>query len=159
MSSFLLSLCQSICFQHISCYPFCSSVTCIFCIFSVTKQYRKHLDMNTQVNKLEMTLNLLTTHKIVSVLENNHVVIGSLTDNITALSLLKLLPIHIITEKNYQQHLHVNKFIDTKAIQVVPAWFGCQILLDHIEKRSFQDTTKYLLLKQQTHHRLLLHYV
>ena len=77
--------------------------------------------MNTQVNKLEMTLKLLTTCKIVSVLENNHVVIGSLTDSITALSLSKLLSIHIITEKNYQQHLYVNKFIDTKAIQVVPA--------------------------------------
>ena len=86
---------------------------------------------------------MLTTHKIVSVIENNHVVIGSLTDNITALPLLKL---HIIT-KNYQQHLHVYKFIDTKANQVVPAWFGCQISLDHIEKMSFQDTTKYLLLK------------
>ena len=75
MSSFLLSLCQCICFQHI-CYPFCSSVTCIFCIFSVIKQCRKHLDTNTQVNKLEMTLKLLTTHRIVSVSENNHVVIG-----------------------------------------------------------------------------------
>ena len=106
-----------------------------------------------------MTLKLLTTLKIVSVLENNHVAIGSLTDNITALSLLKLLSIHITAEKNYQQHLHVNKFIDTKAIQVAPAWFGCQISLDHIEKMSFQDTTKYLLLKPQTHHRLLLHYV
>ena len=115
--------------------------------------------MNTQVNKLQMTLKLLTTHKIVSVLENNHVVIGFPTDNITALSLSKLLSIHIITEKNYEQHLHLNTFIDTKAIQIVPAWFGCQISLDHIEKMSFQDTTKYLLLKPQTHHRLLLHYV
>ena len=51
------------------------------------KEYRKHLDMNTKVNKLEMTLKLLTTLKIVTVLENNHVVIGSLTDNMTALSL------------------------------------------------------------------------
>ena len=47
--------------------------------------------MNAHVKKLEMTLKLLTTHKIVSVLENNHVVIGSLTDHITALSLSKLL--------------------------------------------------------------------
>ena len=93
------------------------------------------------------------------VLENNHVVIGSVTDNMTALSLSKLLSIHIITEKNYQQHLHVNKFIDAKAIPVVPAWFGCKISLDHIEKMTFQDTTKYLLLKQQTHQRLFLHYV
>ena len=43
--------------------------------------------MNTKVNKLEMTLKLLTTFKILSVLENNHVVIASLTDNMTALSL------------------------------------------------------------------------
>ena len=102
VSLFLLSFYQCICFQHISCYPFCISGTCIFSIFSVIKQYRKHLVMNTQVNKLAMTLKLLTTCKIVSVLENNHVVIGSLTDNITALSLLKLLSIHIITERNYQ---------------------------------------------------------
>ena len=110
--------------------------------------------MNTQVNKLEMTLKLLTTCKIVSVLENNHVVIGSLTDNITVLSLLKLLSIHIITEKNHQHHLHVNKFIDTKAIQVVPAWFGCQISLDHIEKMSFQDTTNIFCLN----HKLITDY-
>ena len=77
----------------------------------------------------------------------------------TALSLSKLLSMHIITEKNYQQHLHVNKFIDTKAIQVVPAWFGCKISLDHIENMTFQDTAKYILLKPQTHHRLLLHCV
>ena len=82
-----------------------------------------------------------------SVLENNHVVIESLTDNMTALSLSKLLLIHIITEKNYQQQLHVNRFIDTRAIQVVAAWFGCKISLDHIEKMSFQDTAKYLLVK------------
>ena len=56
-------------------------------MFSVIKEYRKHLDMNTKVNKLEMTLKLLITFKILSVLENNHVVIGSLTDNMTALSL------------------------------------------------------------------------
>ena len=115
--------------------------------------------MNTKVNKLEMTLKLLTTLKIVLVQENNHVVIGSVTDNMTALSLSKLLSMHIITEKNYQQHLHVNKFIDTKAIQVVPAWFGCKISLDHIEKMNLQDTAKYLLLKLQTHHILFLHYV
>ena len=115
--------------------------------------------MNTKVNKLEITLKLLTTLKIVSVLENNHVVIGSLTDNMTALSLSKLLSIHIITEKNYQQHLHVNRFIDTEAIQVIAAWFGCNISLDHIEKMSFQDRAKYLLLKPQTHDRLLLHYL
>ena len=60
--------------------------------------------MNTKVNKLEMTLKLLTTLKIVSVWENNHVVIGSVTDNMTALSLSKLLSMNIITEKNYQQH-------------------------------------------------------
>ena len=131
----------------------------MFFIFSVIKDYRKHLDMNNKVNKLEMTLKLSTTLKLVSVLENNHVVIGSLTDNMTAMSLSKLLSIHIITEKNYQQHLHVNRFIDTKAFQVVAAWFGCNISLDHIEKMSFQDTTKYLLLKLQTHDRLLLHYV
>ena len=77
----------------------------------------------------------------------------------TALSLSKLLSIYIITEKNYQQPLHVNKFIDTNAIQIVPAWFGCKISLDHIEKMIFQDTAKYLLLKPQTHQRLLLHYV
>ena len=70
--------------------------------------------MNTEVNKLEMTLKLLTTLKIVSVLENNDVVIVSLTDNMTSLSLSKLLSIHIITKKNYQQHLHVNSVIDTK---------------------------------------------
>ena len=40
--------------------------------------------MNTKVNKLKMTLKLFTTLKIVSVLENNDVVIGSLTDNMTA---------------------------------------------------------------------------
>ena len=103
--------------------------------------------MNTKVNKLEMILKLLTTLKIVSVIENNHVVIGSLTDNMTALSLSKLLSINTITEKNYQQHLHVNRFIDTKAIQVVVAWFGFKISLDHIEKMSFQDRAKYLLVK------------
>ena len=128
-------------------------------MFSLSKEYRKHLDMNTKVNKLEMTLKLLTTLKIVSVLENNHVVIGSLTDYMTALSLSKLLSIHIITEKNYQQHLHVNSFIDTKAIQVVATWFGCNISLDHIETMSFQDRAKYLLLKPQTYDRLLLHYL
>ena len=103
--------------------------------------------MNTKVNKLEMTLKLLTMLKIVSVLKNNDVVIGSLTDNMTALSLSKLISIHIITEKNYHQHLHVNSFIDTKATQVVAAWFGCKISLNHIEKMSFQDTAKYLLVK------------
>ena len=66
----------------------------------------------------------------------------------TALSLSKPLSIHMITEKNYQQHLHVNRFIDTKAIQVVAAWFGCKISLNHIEKMNFQDTAKYLLVKQ-----------
>ena len=92
--------------------------------------------MNTKINKLEITLKLLTALKIVSVLENNHVVIGSLTDNMTARSLSKPLSIYIITEKIYQQHLHVNIFIDTKAIQVVAAWFCCNISLDHIEKMS-----------------------
>ena len=77
--------------------------------------------MNTKVNRLEMTLKLLTTLKIVSVLENDHVFIGSLTDIMTALSLSKLLSVHIITEKSYQQYLHLNRFIDTKAIQVVAA--------------------------------------
>ena len=100
---------------------------------------------------------MLTTLKIVLVLENNHVVIGSVTDNMANLSLSKMLSIDIITEKNYQQHLHVSKCIDTKAIQVVPVWFGCKISLDHIEKMTFQDTTNYLLLKPQTHQRLLLH--
>ena len=66
---------------------------------------------------------------------------------------------HIITEKNYQQHLHVNKFIDTKDIQVIPVWFGCKISLDHTEKMTFPDTAKYLLLNPQNHQRLLLHYV
>ena len=103
--------------------------------------------MNTKINKLEMTLKLLTTLKIVSVLENNNVVIGSLTDNMTALSLSRLLSIHIITEKNYQQNLHMNRFIDRKSIQVVAAWFGCKISLDHIEKMNFQDTAKNLLVK------------
>ena len=56
-------------------------------MFSVIKEYRKHLDMNTKVNKFKMTLKLLTTFKILSVLENNHLVIGSLTDNMKALSL------------------------------------------------------------------------
>ena len=56
-------------------------------MFSVIKEYRKHLDMNTKVNKLEMTLKLFITCKILSVLENNHVVIGSVTNNMTALSL------------------------------------------------------------------------
>ena len=60
---------------------------------------------------------------------------------------------------NYQQHLHVNRFIGMKAIQVVAAWFGCNILLDHIETMSFQERAKYLLLKPQTHDRLLLHYL
>ena len=77
----------------------------------------------------------------------------------TVLSLSKLLSIHIITEKNYPQHLHVNRFIDTKAIQVVAAWLGCNISLDHIEKMSFKDTAKYLLLQPQTRDRLLLHYL
>ena len=53
----------------------------------------------------------------------------------------------------------MNRFIDTKAIQVVAAWFGCNISLDHIEKMSFHDRAKYLLLKPQTHDRLLLHYL
>ena len=122
----------------------------IFFIFSLFKEHRKHLNMNTKVNKLEMTLKLLTALKIVSVLENKHVVTGSLTDNMTALSLSKLLSIHIITEKNCQQHLHVYRFIDTKVIQVVAAWFGCNISPDHIETMSFQDRAKYLLLKPQT---------
>ena len=56
-------------------------------MFSVIKEYRKHLDMNTKVHKFEMTLKLLTKCKILSVLENNHVVTGSLTDNMKALSL------------------------------------------------------------------------
>ena len=38
-------------------------------MFNVTKEYRKHLDMNTKVNKFEMTLKLLTTFKILSVLK------------------------------------------------------------------------------------------
>ena len=62
----------------------------LFCdmhFFSLIKEYRKHLDMNTKVNNLAMTLKLLTALKIVLVLENNHVVIGSVTDNMTALSL------------------------------------------------------------------------
>ena len=80
----------------------------IFFIFSLIKEYRKHLHMNTKVNKLEMTLKLLTTLKIVLVWENNHVVIGSVTDYMTALSFSKLLSMHIITEKNNQQHLHLN---------------------------------------------------
>ena len=115
--------------------------------------------MNTKVNELEITLKLLTTLTTVSVLDNKHVVIGSLTDNMTALSLSKLLSIHTITEKNYQQHLHVIRFIDTKAIQVVAPWFGCNISLDHIEKMSFQDRAKYLLLKPPAHDRLLLRYL
>ena len=56
-------------------------------MFSLIKEYRKYLDMNTKVNKVKMTLKFLITFKILSVLENNHVVIGSLTDNMTALSL------------------------------------------------------------------------
>ena len=114
--------------------------------------------MNTKGNKLEMTLKLLTTLKIVSVLENNHVVIGWVTDNMTGLAVSKLLSLHIITEKNYQQHFHVHRFIDAKAIHVA-AWFGSNISLHHIEKMCFQDTAKYLLVKPQTHDRLLLQYV
>ena len=57
--------------------------------------------------------------------------------------------IHIITEKNYQEHLHVNRFVDTKAIQVAAAWFGCNISLDNVENMSFQDRAKYILLKPQ----------
>ena len=66
----------------------------------------------------------MTTLKIVSVIENKHVGIGSLTDIMTAPSLSKLLSIHMITEKNYQLHLHVSRCIDTKAIQGDAAWFG-----------------------------------
>ena len=63
------------------------------------KEYRRHLDMNTKVTELEMTLKMTGND---------------------------------ITEKNYQQNLHVNRFIDTKAIQVVAAWFGCNMSVDHI---------------------------
>ena len=52
--------------------------------------------------------------------------------------------------------MHVNRFIDTKAIQVVAAWFGCNISL---ESMSCQDRAKYNQLKPQTHDRLLLHYL
>ena len=94
--------------------------------------------MNTKVKKLEMTLKLLTTLKIVSVLQNNHVVIGSLTDNMTALSLSKLLSIHIITEENYQHYLHVNRFIATKAIQLLLPGLAVIYQLIIFRKRAFK---------------------
>ena len=53
----------------------------------------------------------------------------------------------------------MNRFIDTEAIKVIAAWFGCNISLDHIEKMSSQDRAKYLLLKPQTCDRLLLDYL
>ena len=53
----------------------------------------------------------------------------------------------------------MNRFIDTKAIQVIAAWFGCNISHDYVENMSFQDKAKYILLKPQTHDRLLIHYL
>ena len=52
MCSFLLCFCQYICFQYISCYPFCSAVTCICwqnyshysCMSKLYKSYRDQLN-------------------------------------------------------------------------------------------------------------------